>query len=733
MSRKSKSSPRGGKKKRNKHSTKKGNKRGSKIARNKLMEKRILSFLKENKSQAFSSKQIASLTGIWSDLTNNQIRSHLDALASDGRVQYLDKGKYQYTFKSTMISGKIEVTRSGAGYLLMDEGPDIYIHPKNIDKALHGDFVKVKRLSRRTKDNKPEGKVVEILQRVRTEFVGVVEEGFGGSYFLLADDPRIKQDFYIAPKNLNGAKDGEKVHARFLNWENRSPEVEVIKVLGEAGEHNTEMHAILFQYGFDPSFPPQVEAEAEAIKEEIPAKEYKNRRDMREVTTFTIDPHDAKDFDDALSFQVLENGNYEVGVHIADVSYYVKPDSPIDREAFKRATSVYLVDRTVPMLPEKLSNKVCSLRPHEEKLTYSAVFEMDKNAKVINYWVGRTVTYSDHRFNYDEAQEVIEGKSDGPFKEEMAVLHDLAQKLRSKRMKTGSIEFESNEVKFELDQDDRPIRVIKKEMKDSNHLIEDFMLLANRTVARHIYQLQKNPPLPSVYRIHDHPNPDKLASLQEFVKAFGHQVDFQGSENTSDKLNKLLSEVKGSPEQNVIETIAVRSMAKAVYSINNVGHFGLGFEYYSHFTSPIRRYPDLMLHRLITNYHNKVYRENPNVMEEECKHCSDRERTAAEAERASIKYKQVEFLEDKVGAEFNGIISGVIESGFFVQLEENLCEGFVPAHSMDDDYYAFEESTYSMVGRDTDTRFRLGDPVRVEITGTDMKRRTIDMALVEKL
>lgn len=730
MSRKKNASSKGKSKKKNKQTTKKGNARGKKIARALLMEKRILGFLKEHKAQSFSSKQIASNTGLWSDLSINQIRSHLDSLASAGRVEYLERGKYKYAYKSNTLSGKIEVTRSGSGYLLVDEGQDIFIHSKNMDKALHGDFVKIKVLSKRQKERKPEGIVLEVLQRSKTEFVGVVEKGLTGSYFLLADDPRIRQDFYISSKNLMGAKDGEKVYARLLNWDKKSPEVEVINVLGEAGDHNTEMHAILYQFGFDPKFPPHVEAEAEAIKEEIPASEYKARRDMRKVTTFTIDPHDAKDFDDALSFQVLENGNYEVGVHIADVSYYVKPDSPIDREAFKRATSVYLVDRTVPMLPEKLSNKVCSLRPHEEKLTYSAIFEMDKDAKVINYWVGRTVIYSDHRFNYDEAQEVIEGLSKGPFKEEIGILNDLALKLRAKRMNTGSIEFESNEVKFELDENDKPIRVIRKIMKDSNHLIEDFMLLANRTVAKHLFQLQKNPPLPSVYRIHDHPNPEKLAKLQEFVKGFGHEVDFQGSENTSDKLNKLLTQVRGNPEQNVIETIAVRSMAKAIYSTQNVGHFGLGFEFYSHFTSPIRRYPDLMIHRLVTNYHNKQYRENPNLLEEQSKHCSDRERTAAEAERASVKYKQVEFLEDKVGAEFDGIISGVIEAGIFVQLDENLCEGMVPAHSMDDDYYAFDEKTYALVGRDHGKALRLGDPVRVEITGTDMKRRTIDMALV---
>ena len=716
-----------------KRSPKNGKKKHNRQSREHLLNKTVLTFMKNHPNEAFSCKEVASMTGLWSKNSNQKIRAVMDGLAGEGKVAYKGRGKYQYLSTPKVTIGKLEVTRGGFGFVLRDTEDDIFIGPQAMGKALHGDLVKVKLLKIRKKEAKPEGEIIEVIQRARTEFVGTVEAGYGDSYFLLPDDPKVKTDFYIAKGKLNKAKPGQKVLAKMTKWELKSPEVEVITVLGKAGEHHTEMHAILLQYGFDPKFPDWVEKEAESIPETISKAEIKKRRDFRSVTTFTIDPSDAKDFDDALSFRKLENGRYEVGIHIADVSHYVKPDSALDKEAFQRATSVYLVDRTVPMLPEKLSNKVCSLRPKEDKLTYSAVFEMDDEAKVHNYWIGRTIIHSDHRFDYDQAQEVIEGKSDGPFAEEMLKLHQLAGILRKKRLGSGSIEFESNEVKFELDENGKPLRVIKKTMKDSNHLIEDFMLLANRTVAKHIHGLMSNPPLPSVYRIHDRPDPEKLANLQQFVKGFGFSVDFETKGDLSGRLNGLLHKVHGSPVQNVIETIAVRSMAKAIYSINNIGHFGLGFPFYTHFTSPIRRYPDLMIHRLLTAYHNKQYRENPVVLEEQCRHCSEKERTAADAERASIKYKQVEFLEGKIGEEFKGIISGVIESGFFVELEDNMCEGFVPARTMENDYYVYDEAAYALIGKDTGEVFRLGDSVLIEIMGTDLGRRTIDMELVEHL
>ncbi|MEL6590040.1 MAG: ribonuclease R [Bacteroidota bacterium] len=699
-----------------------------------LIMRDVLNFLKKHPEKTFTVKDVASSTGLWREVGNPKLRALMDRLTKSGKLVYVDKGKYKYTQQHQYLTGKIQITRSGLGFLLMEEEDDIFINPSNTNKALNGDTVKVKILSRRRREGKKEGEVVKIIERSRTEFVGIVSEEVKGMYFFIADDPSIATDFYIPTDKLNGAKDNEKVFVKLLNWDRRSPEAEVISVLGNAGEHNTEMHAILLQYGFVPEFPPQVEAEAKKIKEKISKAEIGRRRDMREVPTFTIDPDDAKDFDDALSLQSLPNGNYEVGIHIADVSHYVKPGSELDKEAFQRATSVYLVDRTVPMLPEKLSNKVCSLRPQEEKLTYSAIFEMDANAKVLNYWIGRTVIFSDHRFTYDGAQAIIEGKSDGPLKEEVLALQDLAVKLREKRMKAGSVQFHSNEVKFELDEDDRPIAVHPYVTKDSNWLIEDFMLLANRTVSAHIAKKFDNPPLPSVYRIHDQPDPEKLRSLGNFVSAFGHKADFEKVGHTASTLNTLLKEVQGTPEQNVIETLAIRSMAKAIYSTKNVGHFGLGFEFYSHFTSPIRRYPDLMIHRLLHLYDvEKEFKQDPNILEAQLKHCSDRERLAAEAERASVKYKQVEFLAERLGDHFEGVVSGVIEAGFFVELEENMCEGFVPVRSMEDDFYRFNADTYSFQGEDSGQVIRLGDRVEVEIASTDLKRRKVDMRFVEKL
>ncbi|MDX2285286.1 MAG: ribonuclease R [Bacteroidia bacterium] len=694
----------------------------------------LVNFFREHRNHSFTVRQIAALTGLYSSTSNSELLGILDKLAKAGKLQYLDQGRYQYLDTAPVLEGRLQVTRSGAGFLIVADGRDVYIAADALGKALNGDTVRV-RISgrRRSSEGRREGEVVEVLQRARTEFVGVLEAGNEGVLFLIPDDETTHVDFYIpADKTLN-AKAGEKALVRLTGWERRSPEAEVIAVLGMAGAHETEMHAILLQYGFRIGFPDAVEREVETIPAEIAPDEIARRRDFRGVTTFTIDPFDAKDFDDALSLRILGPDHYEIGVHIADVSHYVLPGTELDREAIRRATSVYLVDRTVPMLPEKLSNFLCSLRPHEDKLCYSAVFEIDGQAKVLNYWIGRTIIHSDYRFYYEEAQEVLDGKRDGPFPEELRILDGLAKQLRSRRMGSGSIEFESNEVKFELDEQDRPVRVIRKQIQDTNRLIEDFMLLANRTVAEHIFRLFKENPLPSVYRIHDLPDPDKLGNLQNFAKQFGYESDLQSRDGISERLNALLRQVHGSPEQNVIESVAIRSMAKAVYSTKNIGHFGLGFAYYTHFTSPIRRYPDLMVHRLLAQYGAGDYRANQPVMEEQCKHCSDKEREAAEAERASIKYKQVEFLQDKIGKPFTGLISGVIEAGFFVELEEMLAEGFVPIRSMEDDYYFFDEKNFAMVGRTTERVLRLGDRVEVTVASTDLRRRRVDMLFVRQL
>jgi len=711
----------------------KASKKSPKSSRDRIFQKEILAFMKANRNQTFTSKQVGAATGLYSEVNVNKVRSLMDTLTESGKLEYLDRGKYRYLKQEQFVAGKIEITKGGAGFVIVEEGDDIFVSPRHIGKAIHGDIVKVKLLKKRNA-TRPEGEVADIVQRSRIDFVGVIEEGLPGTYFFLPDDPKIPFDFFIPEKHLNGARDGQKVLIRMTNWERRSPEGEVQQILGETGEHDTEMHAILLQYGFNPAFPPEVEQEAEKIPDKIPDKEIKKRRDLREVMTFTIDPEDAKDFDDALSFQVLENGHYEVGVHIADVSHYVRPDTLIDREAFRRATSVYLVDRTIPMLPEKLSNGVCSLRPHETKLTYSAIFELDDEANIHNQWIGRTVIFSDHRFSYEAAQEIITGnESNSPYQEPLTKLNNLAQTLRQKRMKTGSIEFETDEVKFVLDQHGRPIAVKRKERFDAHKLIEDFMLLANRKIAEFATKLFDNPPLPFVYRVHDRPDPEKLQNLGNFVENFGYKLNLAEVAHASDRLNHLLHEVQGKPEQNVIESLAIRSMAKAIYTIKNIGHFGLGFAYYTHFTSPIRRYPDLMVHRLLNLYQNKRYNENPVVLEEQCKHCSNKERTAAEAERASVKYKQVEFLEDKVGKHFVGIISGVIENGIFVELKENLCEGFVHIRTLEDDYYTYEPEAYCLIGNETNQVLRLGDKIEVEIANTDLKKRTIDMLFVKKI
>ncbi len=702
----------------------------------KHLKKIVLSYMSAQNDKAFSPKDLIAATGIWKDQSVESVRAFLERLAGEGKVTSDGDGKYQYKKEvSELLIGKIEITRSGAGFLLIDEGQDIFISQNSLGMAMNGDTVEVRISSRkRRSEGRREGDVVRIVERSRSEFVGTIQKGPGNTYFFLPDDSRVNTDFFIPQDKLMGATHGEKVQVHMTGWTRKAPDAEVIRVLGMAGQHNTEMHAILLQFGFEVDFPTEVEAEADRISDKIPAEEIARRRDFRGITTLTIDPIDAKDFDDALSFQVLPDGNYEVGVHIADVSHYVKPGSPLDKEAYKRATSVYLVDRTVPMLPEKLSNHVCSLRPLEEKCTFSAVFKMNSEGEILEKWIGRTVILSDHRFHYEEAQQVIDGVLDGPYQQELRTMNDLAKKLRSKRMVRGSIEFDTDEVKFVLDENDRPIKVLRKQSFDTNRLIEDFMLLANRTVAAWVKEVGgKHSTPPFVFRVHDHPDPEKMSNLQKFVGAFGYEFHAAEQEDLAGRMNKLLKDVEGKPEQNVVESIAIRAMAKAIYSTKNIGHFGLGFKDYTHFTSPIRRYPDLMVHRLLEKYEGRNFGTNASELEEQCKHCSSMERTAAEAERASIKYKQVEFLKDHFGQEFTGIISGVIEAGFFVELDDNLCEGFVAVRTLNDDYYSLDSDNYCLRGATLGRKFTLGDPVRVKIGEADMQRRKVDMVWLESL
>jgi len=548
---------------------------------------------------------------------------------------------------------------------------------------------------------------------------------------MVANSRQMPYDVFIPLPKLQGAQNGDKVIVRITEWPEkyRNPFGEVLSVLGKPGENDTEMHAILAEFDLPYEFDKKVEDAANQVSEIITDEDYKARRDFREITTFTIDPADAKDFDDALSIKKLGNGNWEVGVHIADVTHYVTKGSIVENEAFERATSVYLVDRVVPMIPEKLSNMVCSLRPNEEKLCYSIVFEIDENADVLDEWIGRTVINSDKRFNYEEAQSVIESGK-GEFKDELLLLNGLAQKLRARRFKNGAISFERVEVKFEIDDKGKPLGVYFKEHKESNQLIEEFMLLANKRIAEFIGKADKGQKAKTfVYRIHDKPDPEKLERFSKFIQRFGYSISTSGQKNITTSINNLLDEVQGKKEQNVIETLAVRSMAKAIYSTKNVGHYGLSFPYYTHFTSPIRRYPDMMVHRMLTDYIKGEESKNKNKYEDMCKHSSEMERRAAEAERASIKYKQVEFMKDHIGDDFEGVISGVTEWGFYVELNESKCEGLVHIRELDDDYYFFDEDNYAIIGRRNKKTYQLGDSVKIKIIKADLEKKQLDYTL----
>jgi ribonuclease R len=693
----------------------------------------IMGVFSNTPDRALNYKQLSKKLEIKDDHTRKLISQLLGDLAVQGKLKEIHTGKFVLKTTGSYLTGTIDMNPAGFAFVVSEKSEqDIYIAERNLNRALNGDTVKVFLYAGR-KGGRPEGEVVEVLHRSKKSFVGVVEitKTFA---FLSPTERQMPYDIYIPLKNLKGAKEGDKAIAQITDWpaHMKNPIGEIIDVLGRPGSNDVEMHSILAEYELPYRFPPEVDAFANSISEKITEEDYAERRDFRNIPTFTIDPVDAKDFDDALSFQKLKNGNVEVGVHIADVSHFLKDKTILDDEAYQRATSVYLVDRVVPMLPERLSNFICSLRPNEEKLCYSAVFELDPEANVLEQWFGRTVICSDRRFTYDEAQAVIEtGKGD--MSDAITLLHKLAQKLRSGRFREGAISFERSEVKFNLDQQGKPLGVYVKENKESNQLIEEFMLLANRKVAEFIGKRQKGQTARTfVYRIHDKPNQEKLESFSRLASTFGYKVKTTGNKAIAQSVNKLLDNVQGKKEQDMLETLAIRVMAKAVYSTKNIGHYGLAFSHYTHFTSPIRRYPDVMVHRLLDLYLKKGASVSADKYEPMCEHSSERERLASEAERASIKYKQVEFMADKVGQTFEGVITGVTEYGLFVEAVETKCEGLIPMRDMRDDYYILDEENYSLVGKHSRKKYQLGDSVRIQLVRANLSRKQLDYKLAEE-
>ena len=709
---------------------------------NSLQEK-VLSTFRTNPTLAMNYKQVSRQLNITQTSKKKIIAKVLFELEAKEALVEEKPGKFKLINHESNLNklvGKVDMTTSGSGYVEVEGLPnDIYIGEKDLGIALHGDLVEVAIL-RVKRNGKPIGKVIEVLERAKTEFVGTLQKSAKFA-FLVPDSKRMTVDLFIPLDKLNGAKDGEKVIAKLTHWpsDTDSPFGEIIQVLGKPGENETEMHSILAEYGLPIKFPDGIEAAAENLDVSIKESEIKKRKDLRKVTTFTIDPSDAKDFDDALSLQKLKNGNWEIGVHIADVSHYLREESALDKEAYERATSVYLVDRVVPMLPEVLSNFACSLRPNEDKYCFSAIFEMSEDTKIHKQWFGRTVIHSVRRFAYEEAQQVIE-TGEGDYKEEILTLDRLAKQLRKDRFKKGSINFNTLEVKFKLDEKGEPLRVFLKEQKDANKLIEEFMLLANKKVAEFIgaraeeTQVQRvgemKTPKPFVYRIHDSPDPEKLQTFGEFIKKFGYRIDTTSPRGISDTLNRLMTDVHGKAEEALISQLAIRTMAKAVYSTENVGHYGLGFKFYSHFTSPIRRYPDVMVHRLLQYYLDGGKAVDATELEEKCKHSSEREKLATEAERASIKFMQVKFMQDKEGEVFGGVVSGVSEWGIFVELEDNKCEGMVRLRSMKDDFYIFNPDNYAVEGKRTGRLFRIGDEVTVKVLKADLSKKQLNFELL---
>lgn len=723
----------------------------------------ILNILRKERNKTFNYKQIAAKLGVNDASSRNQIIKKLAQLKAKQEIEEVERGKFKAVVTTEYHTGIFDASSRGAGYVICDDfDEDIFIASNNVNKALDGDEVELYVFKRR-KRGKLEGEITQIIKRAKTQYVGVIQIHEKNNFaFVIPDSNKMSTDIFVPINKTKNAEDGDKVLVELLDWPEKadSPNGKVKEVLGKPGEHNTEIHAILAEYGLPYEFPKEVEDFANKIDTSIKPEEIRKRRDMRKDLTFTIDPKDAKDFDDALSFTILENGLFEIGIHIADVSHYLEEGTILDEEAYERATSVYLVDRVVPMLPEILSNGACSLRPHEEKYTFSAVFKLNEKAEIKDQWFGRTVTYSDARFAYEEAQAVIENNTDfvisnnteissikteipedvsltgktyntqPEIAEAILVLDRLAKKMRSKRMSSGAISFDKVEVRFTLDEQANPTGVHFKTSKDANKLIEEFMLLANRKVSEFVSKMK--PPKTFVYRVHDEPDESKLAALQGVVARFGHKLNFKSRDSISSSLNKLLEDVQGQKEQNLVDTLTIRTMAKAEYTTHNIGHYGLAFDYYSHFTSPIRRYPDVMAHRLLQRYLDGEKSANEEIYEEKCMHSSNMEYLATKAERDSIKYMQIKFMQDHQDEEFVGVISGVTDWGIYVEIIANKCEGMVRIRDIKDDYYEFDQDQFALVGRETKNMYQLGDEVVVKVKQADLVKRHLDFDLVGK-
>lgn len=698
------------------------------------MKNKLIAFFKRNAGRQFKSKEIARNLNITTEHEYSSLKSLLNSLYKEGfLLKSSKKYKYNAVLESNTVSGRLEVKEGGFGFVVLKDksADDIFIASRNLGTAFDGDIVEVGLFAQQKRKNL-EGQVISVVKRKREEYVGTLKKS-KSFYFLKPDDQKMHRDIYIDKSKLNGAKVDDKIIVGNLCWDTSmlNPEGDVIEVIGEAGSKDAEILSIAREFNLPYKFPQAVIDEANSIPEKIINTDLNDRIDFRNKVVFTIDPDDAKDFDDALSIEIMSNGNFSVGIHIADVSNYVPAHSDIDKQANLRGNSVYLVGKVIPMLPEKLSNNICSLVPYEDRLTYSVIVELSPRGKVEDYKISKTVINSKRRFTYDEAQQVIDN-GEGDFKEEMIQLHKLAQILRKKRIREGSIEFHTSEIKFELDENGKPLRIHKKELKESNMLVEEFMLLANQLVAKHVGFSKKSPAKPFVYRVHDLPDKDKILEFSKFVKTLGYSFDPNQS-SRSKQFQNLMDSAKGTEEETLINELAIRSMAKAVYSVQNIGHYGLGFKYYSHFTSPIRRYADLIVHRLIYEYisNKDASKVTLKTLDEICDHISDTERNSVDAERLSVKLKQIEYLKDHLGEEFHAIISGITHFGIFVKITDILAEGLIRLKDMEDDFYVYDEKKYALIGKAKKRQFRLGDKIQVKLVRVDYDKTELDFIIIE--